>query len=394
MERRDFLRSTGLISTALLLPRFVKATGRVLPPGVRRLVVVQLSGGNDALNTIVPYADDAYHSARGLLAVRADKVLRITDAIGFNPALAPLLPLIDRGELAILNGVGYPNPDRSHFRSMDIWHTASASDEVLTTGWLGRYLDHECAHPHGVVEFGQRLSLANTGSTRKAIALTDPRRFHAATREPLFAHLAESAPSIDGNGLGFLYRTMAETYESAAHINAHLRAPDRSTVYPKGVFAASLRDIATFIGNGMETRVYYAGLGGFDTHVNQQGKHERVLGELAAGLSAFINDLRAQGALDDTLVMVFSEFGRRVKRNASNGTDHGSAGSMLLLGGGLRSAGPLNPIPSLAALDANGDLVHTTDFRSIYAAIMHHWLGARNEGIVQAPDGPMKGLFS
>jgi uncharacterized protein (DUF1501 family) len=364
--------------------------------GGRRLVVVQLSGGNDGLNTIVPYADDAYHNARGGLAVQAAKVLKVDDAIGFNPALVALRPLVEKGWMTVINGVGYPDPDRSHFRSMDIWHTASGSGEVLESGWLGRYLDRECAHPHGVIEFGQRLSLANKGEHRNAISLTDPQRFHAATREPLFAHLA-GAPgigSVSQPQLRALYGTMVDTYESAAYINEHLGMARTGVTYPKGEFATTLHHIAGFIANGMETRVYYASAGGFDTHVNQVGKHERALTTVAEALAAFVTDLHQQGKINDTLVMVFSEFGRRVKRNASNGTDHGTAGNVWLLGGGLHRAGAFNPMPSLTDLDGNGDLKFSVDFRSIYASLLEHWLGVQQQGILPAPIDPLEGLFA
>jgi uncharacterized protein (DUF1501 family) len=391
MRRRDFLRSTGLISTSLLLPRFIKASGTLAAGQGRRLVVVQLSGGNDGLNTIVPYADDLYHIARGGLAV--EKVIALNDRLGLNAALAPLRSVVEKGHFLVINGVGYPNPDRSHFRSMDIWHTASASDQYLPSGWLGRYLDHECSHPHGVIEFGARLSLANKGEHGNAIALSDPRRFHAATREPLFAHLAAAASVNDPSPAGYLYRTMADTYQSAAYINEHLKARENGPGYPKGEFAEALRNIATFIGNNMETRVYYASISGFDTHVNQLGRQERVLGEVAAGLSAFITDLQEQGTWKDTLVMVFSEFGRRVKRNASKGTDHGTAGNVWLLSGGLKTLGVYNELPSLADLDANGDLKYTVDFRSIYAAVLGDWLGVSLAPIMPSPIDPIKGLF-
>lgn len=376
MVRRDFLRSTGLVTTAWLVPGFLKALGS---PGAssngRKLVVVQLSGGNDGLNTIVPFRDEAYYAARPKLAIARDKVLRISDDLGWNPSLAPLRPLFDNGRIAIVNGVGYPNPDRSHFRSMDIWQTASSSDEYLRTGWLGRYLDAECGHPHGVIEFGPRLSLANTGEVRKAISLTDPRRFYAATREPFFAHLA-AAPRATGHPqLGYLYKTMAETYQSAAFIHEKLRPRETAVAYPNSEIATSLHRIAGLISAGLDTRVYYTGVSGFDTHVNQAGKHERVLSAVAEALAVFLKDLEQEGLENDVLVMVFSEFGRRVKQNASNGTDHGTAGTLWLLGGGLAKGGFHNPVPSLDRLDANGDLIFSIDFRQVYATVLDRWLG-------------------
>lgn len=389
MRRRDFLRNTGLITTGWLLPGFLRAARLDGSDAGRRLVVLQLSGGNDALNTVVPWRNDAYHAARRGLALAANKVLRLTDTMAFNPALAPLRPLYDDGRMTLINGVGYPNPDRSHFRSMDIWHTASASNEHLVTGWLGRYLDSECQHAHEVLEFGARLSLANTGAVRKAIVLTDPARFHAATREPYFARLADEQGAIPHSELGYLYKTMAATYESAGYINAHYRMRQSGTTYPNTELGRAMRDIGTFIANGMGTRVYYASATGFDTHNNQLVRQARALGTVADALAAFMTDLKAMGQLDHTLVMVFSEFGRRVKANASGGTDHGTAGTMWLLGG--RGRGVFNEVPSLTDLDANGDVGSTVDFRSVYASVLQQWLGVRASTVLSPDIRPLEG---
>lgn len=391
MRRRDFLRHTSLATTALMVPGFLRAARLPGRSNGRRLVVLQLSGGNDALNTVVPWRNDAYYAARRGIALPVDKVLRLTDGIALNPALAPLRPLFDEGRMTLVNGVGYPNPDRSHFRSMDIWHTASASNEHLATGWLGRFLDSECRHADEVIEFGPRLSLANTGAVRKAISLTDPARFHAATREPYFAGLAADQGTIAHAELGYLYKTMAETYESADRINAHYRLRESTASYPKTELGRAFRDIATFIANGMGTRVYYASATGFDTHNNQVARQARALGTVADALAAFVKDMKAQGLLDDTLVMVFSEFGRRVKANASNGTDHGTAGSMWLLGS--KGRGVFNDVPSLTDLDANGDVGSSVDFRSVYASLLEQWLGVPANEVLPSSIRPVEGLI-
>ena len=392
MRRRDFLRNTGLITTSLLVPSFLKAARIPGTSNGRRLVVLQLSGGNDGLNTIVPWRNDAYYAARRAMAIGTDKVLRLSDDLGFHPALAPLRPLFDDGRMTVINGVGYPNPDRSHFRSMDIWHSASASDEHITTGWLGRYLDNECQHPHEVIEFGPRLSLANTGVLRKAISLTDPKRFHAATREPYFASLAAAPAGTGHEELGYLYKTMAETYESADYINSHYKLREGAATYPKSELGRALHDISTFIANDMGTHVYYASVSGFDTHNNQVMRQERALGGVAEALAAFTADLKANTLLDDTLVMVFSEFGRRVKPNASGGTDHGTAGNIWLLGG--KGVGFFNPLPSLTDLDDNGDVKFSVDFRSVYASALERWLGVKSSAIIGGPVVPVSGLLS
>lgn len=375
MRRRDFLRSTGLVTTSLLVPRFLHGMGGVLMLNGRKLVVVQLTGGNDGLNTIVPLRSDDYYRLRPKLAIARDLALPITDGLGLNPGMSALRPLFDDGRLCVINGVGYPDPDRSHFRSMDIWHTASGSDTFLDTGWLGRYLDARHTSPHDVVEFGGTLSLANKGERVKALAMNDPARFLQAAREPWFAKLASGGHAAEHQQLGYLYRTMAETYQSAGHIQERLKPRTTSVVFPKTAFATQLRHVSAFIQSGMETSVYYTSAGGFDTHVNQAVKHQKLWTEVGAGIAAFVDDLRAAGLGKEVLVMVFSEFGRRAKENASNGTDHGTAGPVLLIGEGLKKPGAFNALPSLTDLDGNGDLQFTIDFRRIYATLLKDWLG-------------------
>ncbi len=375
MDRRKFLKSTGLVSTAMLMPQFLRAMPGGGTSNGKILVVVQLTGGNDGLNTVIPYRNDAYYNARPQLAIARGTVLPLTDGIGLNPSMGAMRSLFDEGQLTIVNGVGYPDPDRSHFRSMDIWHTASGSEQYLETGWLGRYLDATRAKPHGVIEFGGGLSLANKGAKEKAIAIADPARFYAVTREPYFAKLAQEAHADDHTQLGYLYRTMVETYQSAGYIHENVKTKESSTIWPKNELANQLRHVSAFIRSGLETRVYYTSFSGFDTHVNQQGKHEKVLGGTSEALGAFAADLKAAGKQDDVLIMVFSEFGRRVKQNASNGTDHGTASNVFLIGTRLKKAGVFNALPSLEKLDDNGDLRFAVDFRSVYAAVLDHWLG-------------------
>ena len=295
---------------------------------------------------------------------------------------------------AILNGVGYPDPDRSHFRSMDIWQTASGSEQYLETGWLGRYMDVTKAKPHGVIEFGGSLSLANKGERVKAIAIQEPARFYAATREPFFAKLAQDAHADEHTQLGYLYNTMAETYQSAGYIHETLRPQDPSASYPKNnALAAQLRHVSAFIQSDMATRVYYTSISGFDTHVNQQGKHQKVLGEVSDAIGAFVSDLKAAGKMDDVLVMVFSEFGRRVEQNASGGTDHGTAGNMFLIGTRLKKPGVSNPFSSLQDLDDNRDLKFSLDFRRVYATVLDRWLDVPSAPIMINAPSPLVGLL-
>lgn len=391
-SRRLFLKQTGLVSTAWLLPSFLKAMTPVAVMGHRKFVVVQLSGGNDGLNTVVPWRNDGYYANRQRLALPKDRLLSITDEFALNPGAVGLKRLYDEGLLCVVQGVGYPGPDRSHFRSLDIWHCASASSEYWNTGWLGRYLDLRGTAPHDVIEVGSTLSLAGRGERIKALTLTDAQRLFRSTREPYFAALSQGEGHEHAT-VSYLYKTMAETYQSAAYVKEQLKPGPAQGAFLKDDLGKQLRTVAHFINSGLETKAYYITTSGYDTHTNQLQRHERLLRSLGDNLHAFVQQLRAGGELENTLVMVFSEFGRRVKQNASNGTDHGTAGPVFLIGGGLRKPGIFNPLPSLTDLDANGDMKFSVDFRSVYAAVLQHWLAADAHALVPGAD-PLKDLIS
>jgi uncharacterized protein (DUF1501 family) len=342
--------------------------------------VVQLSGGNDGLNTIIPYRNDLYYKARPSLALKeTDGILPLSDDLGLHPAMHGLKGLYDQGQLAVLNAVGYPNPDRSHFRSMDIWQTGSGSDQLLTTGWLGRYLDSSCAGcalPYQALEVDDTLSLALKGELRKGLALKTPSKFHQLTQSRYLSRLSqELAPAAATSELHYLYKTLAETASSADYLYDKSKVHTSTATYPNTDLGRNLKTTAELITSGVESRVYYVALSGFDTHVRQHEQQGRLLGELSDGLAALAADLQKSDEWHNTLVMVFSEFGRRVTQNASHGTDHGTANNVLLLSGGLRKPGLLNAPASLADLD-EGDLRYRVDFRSLYASILSDWLGA------------------
>jgi uncharacterized protein (DUF1501 family) len=391
MQRRHFLHSSALASTLLLVPKFLHALDlpeaqlatllRDAPADkARRLIVVQLSGGNDGLNTIIPYRNDLYYKARPSLALKeTDGILPLSDDLGLHPAMRGLKGLYDQGQLAVLNAVGYPNPDRSHFRSMDIWQTGSGSDQLLTTGWLGRYLDSSCdgcALPYQALEVDDTLSLALKGELRKGLALKTPSKFHQLTQSRYLSRLSqELAPAAATSELHYLYKTLAETASSADYLYDKSKVHTSTATYPNTDLGRNLKTTAELITSGVESRVYYVALSGFDTHVRQHEQQGRLLGELSDGLAALAADLQKSDEWHNTLVMVFSEFGRRVTQNASHGTDHGTANNVLLLSGGLRKPGLLNAPASLADLD-EGDLRYRVDFRSLYASILSDWLGA------------------
>ncbi|WP_046758635.1 DUF1501 domain-containing protein [Kordia jejudonensis] len=378
MKRRDFLKRTSLASTALLLPKFLSGFN-LLDEAVatgKKLVIIQLSGGNDGLNTIVPFRNDIYYKKRPSLAHQKSNLIGITDEIAFHESLVAHSNLYNNGELCVINNVGYPNPNRSHFRATDIWQTASDADEYLQSGWIGRYLDVSKSKSLDAIEVDDTLSLALKGELTDGIATKDPNIFYKTTQAPYFkkvvshhddAHLSE-------HNLGYLYKTMVTASSSAKYIYETSKTYTSKTTYPNNKFSKQLKQVAQFINSGLQTKVYYTSLGGFDTHANQANKQKRLLKVYDEAMAAFIKDLKQQDSFKDTLILTFSEFGRRVQQNAANGTDHGTANQVFLIGSQLKKQGFYNPMPNLTNLDANGDLIYDVDFRKIYASVLNNWL--------------------
>ena len=376
------------------------------------LVVLQMAGGNDGLNMIVPFADDAYHRARPRLSLPADQILKIDNYVGLNPKLAGLKSLYDEGHVAIVEGVGYPNPNRSHFRSTEIWQTASDADRTLNEGWLGRYFDNCCggADPTVGVAIGEETPQAFAAKNPTGVTFSRPEQFRFRPSEPdggrmsaeemLFRQLNETASgeesvaAPDGASVGaingktksdlstldFLQRTALDAQLSSDKILAVARKSKSTVTYPQGQLAASLNIVARMIGGGLPTRVYYASQGGFDTHAGQINAHQRLMTEFNDAVTAFVSDLKQQGNFERVLLMTFSEFGRRVQENANGGTDHGAAAPMFVLGGAIKP-GLFGKYPSLTDLDL-GDLKFNTDFRSVYGTVLDRWLKAPSQTVL------------
>lgn len=390
-NRRDFIRHSTLASASLLIPRFLKAfqpaTNIIVPPGNKTLVVIQMSGGNDGLNTVIPYRNDDYYRLRPSLGIKRTDALSLNDELGLNPVMTAMKGLYDNGSMAIINNVGYPNPDRSHFRSMDIWQTASDADKYLQTGWLGRYLDNECngCAGYSAIEADDTLSLAMKGQLKKGMAISDPKRLHQDTQRKILRDISAdySAAPHEENAVDYLYKTQAETISSADYIYDKFNSYQSSVDYPKGEFGKNLKTIAELIASGVNARIYYVSIGSFDTHVWQKNRQEKLLQELSDGLGAFVKELKQNNKFNEVMVMTFSEFGRRVKENGSSGTDHGTANNMFLLSGALAKPGIYNEAANLVDLD-EGDLKYHIDFRSIYATVLNLWLGANDAEILGA----------
>jgi uncharacterized protein (DUF1501 family) len=411
--RRVFLhQGLTLASMAATAPLFVQrsALGMMRPqgadvhsqPGVpeeRILVVVQMGGGNDGLNTVVPYGSDEYYRARPTLAIAAPGrgtqqqpgaiELDRGAGIGLHPSLAGLKELVDEGVASIVQGVGYPNPNRSHFTSMDIWHTADT--DAKGYGWIGRYLDATCGgtpRPDAAVAIGASAPLAMQGQANKPVTFESAELFRwiGEDADPVLkgpydainrgGMLADVNPDSQ---LGFLMRTALDAQLSSDRIRAAV-AKRPLVQYPNGQLSRQLQVVSAMIRDGMPTRVYYVSLGGFDTHANQAGQHANLLRQFGDSLKAFYKDLKAQGNAGRVLVMAFSEFGRRVGQNASGGTDHGTAAPMYFVGDMVR-AGPLDNHPSMSDLD-EGDLKFTVDFRSVYASVLEDWMKASSARIL------------
>jgi uncharacterized protein (DUF1501 family) len=424
--RRHFLRTSALgAAAAWTLPVFLEKTFFALDAMAADaltqtatgkdgtiLVVLQMAGGNDGLNMVVPYADDAYYQGRPRLGLPAEKILKLDSYAGLNGKLTGLKSLFDEGHLSVIQGVGYPNPNRSHFRSTEIWQTASDADRNASEGWIGRYFDNCCggADPTVGVAIGDEMPQAFTAKKPTGVTFSRPEQFRWKTSEPnggrmsaeefFFRQLNEAGASenvatasdgasidtISGRGktdvgtLDFLQRTALDAQLSSDKILAIARKYKSAVPYPPGQLAASLNIIGRMIAGGLATRVYYASQGGFDTHAGQMNAHERLMGEFNDAIAAFVADLKQQGNFDRVLLMTFSEFGRRVSENANGGTDHGAAAPMFVMGGAVK-AGMFGKYPSLTDLD-RGDLKFNTDFRTVYGTILDRWLKAPSQVVL------------
>lgn len=387
IKRKEFIQIGSLATASLMLPKFLKAfEGQAMvPPGNKVVVILQLSGGNDGLNTVIPIRNDIYYKSRPRLGIEKTKALSLTDEVGLHPGLTGFKELYDDGSLGIMNAVGYPNPDRSHFRSMDIWQTGSQSTDYLTTGWVGRYLDAQCSgcdKPTQAIEIDDVLSLAMKGEHIKGIAVKDPRRLYGTSNEKFFRDVLKNHKDEAGDQpVDYLYKTMAETLSSADYIFKQSRLHPSSAEYPKTDLGNSLKTIASLIYSDINTKVYYVSLGSFDTHINQDAQQQRLFTEMNNAVSAFVKDLKSNNRFNDVMLFTFSEFGRRVEQNASGGTDHGTANNMFLISGGLKQKGLINPLPDLSDLQ-EGDLKYKVDFKNVYATVLNKWLNADDQKIL------------
>lgn len=400
-SRRMFLQQgVTLASTVATVPWFIErsAHGVMHPlecavssrPGIhdeRILVVVQLGGGNDGLNTVVPYFDNRYFAARPTLAIRppgqrrnsAPVALELdtTTGLGLHPGLSGLKELYDNAKVAIIQGVGYPNPNRSHFASMDIWQTGRTDGKG--TGWIGRYFDNTCSgkpDSHAAIATGPHAPLAMIGNLQQPLTLENTEGQGLDGARVRTGNLGRT--NTDSQASYLMRRSLDTQVPSTRMCSAVAKQP--LVNYPENPLARQLKLIGALIRDGLSTRVYYASLGGFDTHGSQLASHHTLMNQLGNSLKSFQADLAAQGNEDRVLTVVFSEFGRRVAENGSGGTDHGTAAPMFMVGSRVRP-GIVGNHPSLGDLD-RGDLKFGIDFRSVYAGILGDWMQADSDAIL------------
>ncbi len=376
MKRRDFIGKSvlGVVGTTLV-PQFLKGMNFVgLPSGAKRLIVIQLSGGNDGLNTVIPYENDIYYKLRPQIAIAKNEVLKLNDQLGLNPAMIALHELFKEGMVSVINAVGYPNPNRSHFRSMDIWHTATDSNKYAKQGWLGNYIDNYCSNAHAALEIDSQLSLSMQGKNRSGLAVKRSDSLYKLLRKPYFNTVINKtvANDLEENGQGYLYKTLIQTNESARYLAEKHVTKDNNADFPASKLGKKLGTVSQFIRSGFSTQVYYVSHNGFDSHANQVNSQGRLLKDYANGVHALVRSLEKSGDMDDTLILTFSEFGRRVKENASRGTDHGKANNLFLIGKQLKRPGVANNAADLLNLD-NGDVPFSVDFRNIYQDVIADW---------------------
>jgi len=405
VTRRQFIREgVAAFTVTFTAPGFLADIARAQGARSRNLVVLYLSGGNDSLSTLVPYTDPFYYSRRPSLAVPAGQVLQIgSDAagrpLGLHPRLSGLREIFNQGRLAIVQRTGYQNSSRSHFQGTDIWNTADPSSPQ-GLGWLGRYLD-SLPRPvdpligwNTVRETPRALMSRSVGvpaiPDARTYSFSSPNSGDEAFRERAAATRISSHVPVDRPNLAFVNASAVgalETLDRVATVGTYAG----TVSYPNNGFAQALRTVAGSIVRGIGTRVYWVQTGGYDTHSGQGsngGVYTNLMGTLNDGLFAFYNDLRNQGLLGDTLVLQFSEFGRRISENGSQGTDHGAAGVMMAIGGAVRggiygTAASLNPDPANPTLENNGgDVRYETDFRSVYARVLDGWLGADSAAVL------------
>ena len=401
MKRRDFLTNFSSVTGAALLsahaPGWAQAVAtRASSVQDRILILIELKGGNDGLNTVIPYADNAYYALRNTIGIKSEELIKLNEKVGLHPDLKAMLPFWEKNELAIVQGVGYPQANLSHFRSIEIWETASKSSEYLSDGWATRAMQAGLAAKAKFTAEGVLIGMNEFGplAGAKAVSLNDPVAF---VNQSKIARASDLTGNKYNAALTYLLKVENEILTAADGLKADKYA--FTTVFPQGQFGNGVAAAAQVVASQNNKIVANAGgvpvicltLGSFDTHQNQLSSHANLLRQLAEGMAALKSALTELGAWDRTLVMTFSEFGRRAKQNSSGGTDHGTAAPHFVAGGAVR--GDLyGQAPDLSRLDSNQNVVHTTDFRQMYTTVAQQWWGVNAETVVRGKFETLKFL--
>lgn len=391
ISRRDMIKRGGMIAVGLVAPKWLATVAHAdivkLSQGGKLakdtvLVVCQLSGGNDGLNTFIPFTDQTYYDLRPTIGIPESQVLKLNEKMGMNPAMAPLQELFNKGQVAVVQNVGYPQSNRSHFKSMDIWQSASP-DGKMKYGWIGRHMDTvAAANPVYALGLSTEKPLALAGKTASVPCFASLADIQNMIGDPDTERMLREIQGIDAKA-GSLESVVQKANRTALDamnvLASQLTKYTPKETYGNDPFGNGFKQISQLIATSPQTRIVYFSSGGFDTHARQAESHTRLLTNFSNAVSAFQKEMEACGKADKVIVLVFSEFGRRVTENGSQGTDHGAAGPMLLIGKRVKG-GFHGPNPDLQNL-ANGDIRHTMDFRSVYAATLDNWVGS-DSGVV------------
>lgn len=378
-SRRQFLQWSAALAAASGLPGVALAEGADFS---NLLVLIELKGANDGLNTVIPFEDRAYRELRPRIAIPRDQVLQLVPGTGLHPSLKPMMDLWERKELAVVQGIGYPSPNLSHFRSIEIWDTASKSDEYLDDGWLTRAFKSQPV-PRSFAADGVIVGATEMGPLQglgtRAIAVSNTENFLRQAR------LARPVEDQRNSALRHILAVERDIVQAAGKLNANYSF---KTVFPQGGFGSQVKTAAQLVASNAGIAVIRLSLGGFDTHVNQPGIHANLLKQLAEGIEALKSALTELNRWNNTLVMTYAEFGRRPKENQSNGTDHGTANAHFLMGGRVKG-GLYGQAPQLERLDGNGNLPFAVDFRSVYATALERWWGVDSKSVFGQKFAPL-----
>ena len=393
-SRRTFLGGTAAGAAAVmtfdsLAPSVLCRAAAASRTDERVLVVVEMAGGNDGLNTVIPHSDGGYREARPTIGINKSDALAVTSDIGLHPSLRGFADLLEENSFAVVQGVGYENPNRSHFESMDIWHSCQRKGEPRQDGWVGRYLEAaglgESRDPSALHLGSEKQPFALTSRTVRVPSIQSLEQFRLRSGDsPGFRDAVRQLAATTREGgndlLGFVQSSTSSAIAASERMESAGMKYKPSSSYPTSRLGRKMQTVAQLIAAGLQTRVYYVRIDGFDTHASQPDAHAALLREVSEAVSTLVRDVGAHGDGDRVLVMCFSEFGRRVAQNASDGTDHGTAGPILLAGNQV-NAGLIGKHPSLTDLD-HGDLKHHTDFRQVYAAVLEKWLACSSQAVL------------